>query len=647
MNNTSKRIFIRNLPETLTQEQLNTAFSQYGQVNLVEIKERKELGPYNHSWFFAYITLTIDDQALTTCFQDFKSKKYCGEYLQLQIARESFLDRLKRERMEQREPKQEENVNSTVESPILPKNVLNEGVKQKQKLEQKPVDNIEDLKVEKSQHMKLLGVLSKKEASKPSQDNSFDLAQDTLTHGNEIRTPDFIEVPANNSVISSFCKSEKKQVIDYVIKSNKNNISLNSPLKIPSWEAKPIPAVSTVIEKPEPKLLENSRVANARRLQSMQAMTNSYKTQKRLIKVSLAYGAEKHNHKIVFGDAREFGNDAKGLDSNYVNGVKKKELFEGDESDFEGDFEIKEQFEGDSGQKLLELQSRYKNDKRFILDKRFIDKETPNDSAVDIDDLEVEKSQQMKILEEVLGKKIASKPLNENSLNKSMVKFDPLQPRHKDLFLKPEGAVTKSKKLKKEKHSDSIEEDLPQNPTPVVSKEVFYKVPERLKETFTKTQSQFSVLGAFGKSEQMNEEEFVLADSKDIKANPNLMGKNPFKYDSSDDEDEIDDIPHKEDLSKAPECKSDQKFPNNSFQSVFWTEPFFFKHDDFRLQEGQDFIEKVGSDHSKEFSKLRRDVKGIVRAKVKNTERKNKMFKKKLGGSKRRKQVRIKKALKR
>ncbi|XP_066147811.1 probable RNA-binding protein CG14230 [Euwallacea fornicatus] len=392
---------------------------------------------------------------------------------------------------------------------------------------------------------------------------------------------------------------------------------------------------------------------NAKRLQSIQAMTKAYKAQKRLIKISLDYGAEKHNHKIIFEDAKEFGNDGKCSDSIYVNGVKKKKLFEkensGDESDFDGDFEIKEQFEGDSGQKLLKLQSRYKNDKRFTLDKRFIETEPSNDSAMDIDDLEVEKSQQIKILEEVLGKKIASKPLNKNSLKNSMVKFDPLQPKHKELFLKPEETATKPKILKKAKHSDLIEdEDLPQNPTPVVSKEIFYKVPERLKETFTQTQDQFSLLGTFGRCEEIEEKEkFDSEDSKDIKTNSNLMGKNPFKYDSSDDEDEIEDIPHKDDLNKALECKNDPKLSNNLYQSVFWTEPFFFKNDDFRLQEGQDFIEKIGSDHSKEFSKLRREVKGIVRAKVKNTERKTKMFKKKLGGSKRRKQVRIKKALKR
>lgn len=62
--------------------------------------------------------------------------------------------------------------------------------------------------------------------------------------------------------------------------------------------------------------------------------------------------------------------------------------------------------------------------------------------------------------------------------------------------------------------------------------------------------------------------------------------------------------------------------------------------------EGFDFIEKVKMD-TKEFTQIRRDVKGIVKAKVKNSERKNKMFKKKLGGSRKRKHIRMKKALKR
>lgn len=62
--------------------------------------------------------------------------------------------------------------------------------------------------------------------------------------------------------------------------------------------------------------------------------------------------------------------------------------------------------------------------------------------------------------------------------------------------------------------------------------------------------------------------------------------------------------------------------------------------------EGFDFIEKIKSEEKTEFAKVRRDLKEIVKAKVRNNQSKKKPFKRKLGGSKKRKMIRIKKALK-
>lgn len=63
--------------------------------------------------------------------------------------------------------------------------------------------------------------------------------------------------------------------------------------------------------------------------------------------------------------------------------------------------------------------------------------------------------------------------------------------------------------------------------------------------------------------------------------------------------------------------------------------------------EGVDFVEKISIKDDRDFTKLRRDLKEIVKAKVRNNQRKNRPFKKKLGGSKKKKMLRIKRALKR
>lgn len=67
MKSENKRIFISDLPETSTKDELESSFSPYGEVSSVEIKERKELGPNNKSLFFAYVNLITDDKRLNQC----------------------------------------------------------------------------------------------------------------------------------------------------------------------------------------------------------------------------------------------------------------------------------------------------------------------------------------------------------------------------------------------------------------------------------------------------------------------------------------------------------------------------------------------------------------------------------------------------
>lgn len=62
--------------------------------------------------------------------------------------------------------------------------------------------------------------------------------------------------------------------------------------------------------------------------------------------------------------------------------------------------------------------------------------------------------------------------------------------------------------------------------------------------------------------------------------------------------------------------------------------------------EGFEFVQRINASDT-EFSKIRAEVKNIVRAKVRNNLRKNKLFKKKLGGNKLKKKIRMKKALNR
>lgn len=178
-----------------------------------------------------------------------------------------------------------------------------------------------------------------------------------------------------------------------------------------------------------------------------------------------------------------------------------------------------------------------------------------------------------------------------------MLKYDPTRPEHSSLILKPDAEAAKGSTRKKRGQDESRE------PEPEVSKEVFYKVPESLKDAFEGNNGQFSLLSAFGKPAKVEgavktkmhsnllgafnnfaEEHGEEVPAKAIKKTlPNYASHNPFKHDSSDEENDAEDIPHK-DTAESSVPKSDSQQNKRSNQSVFWTEPFFFKMDDFRLQ---------------------------------------------------------------
>lgn len=135
----------------------------------------------------------------------------------------------------------------------------------------------------------------------------------------------------------------------------------------------------------------------------------------------------------MFSDAEDDASDigkssTSAKDSTSVNKPKEKTakkpaLFADDEDDeedeqhYQNDFQIKEQFQGAKGERLMRLQSRFQNDRRFNMDAKFL--EDGNDYGEDDDNrkpenghdaneenADNERQWQYDILESVMGKKI-------------------------------------------------------------------------------------------------------------------------------------------------------------------------------------------------------------------------------------------------
>lgn len=72
----------------------------------VEIKQKKAPDSSEVQNTFAFVTIAVNDRALEQCLHEFKQQQYRGRYLQVTVARENFLEKLKREREEAAEYKQ-------------------------------------------------------------------------------------------------------------------------------------------------------------------------------------------------------------------------------------------------------------------------------------------------------------------------------------------------------------------------------------------------------------------------------------------------------------------------------------------------------------------------------------------------------------
>lgn len=133
-------------------------------------------------------------------------------------------------------------------------------------------------------------------------------------------------------------------------------------------------------------------------------------------------------------------NNIKAKSSTSINSnktTKKQQLFDDEndgnnsmDDDYTANFQIKEQFQGEKGRKLMKLQNRYQGDSRFKLDSKFMenDSENENDEGnmtrrtefnsqqnIDetVDDEENERKWQYNILEGVVGKKLYNESSRE------------------------------------------------------------------------------------------------------------------------------------------------------------------------------------------------------------------------------------------
>ncbi|XP_052330230.1 nucleolar protein 8 isoform X3 [Oncorhynchus keta] len=390
--------------------------------------------------------------------------------------------------------------------------------------------------------------------SKPSasEDDAKTVSKPSETKGTKTRPPsssdseDTTKSPALGRKTTSKAEPEKKSVPAASSTSSSSGCS-----SVESEMEEDVPAKKTqkaeVSKKPQTAggVIDAKQQDNQKRLAAQEQRQKEAELQKKLIQEALAKldSAADGNHHIKFSsDEEEDGDEeehtspvppnpkktlfqnsqsdeedssdeespARGKPGLKNKGYKKlagSNLFDDDDEEEEeeekdGDrFQIKPQFEGKAGAKLMQLQSRFGTDERFQMDRRFIDDDDDDDDdepgeAGEPGEPEMESSQPERECELVEEKKKSLDILNHllninvqpSDPNKptakgktfrdiSALQYDPTKEEHAAFETKNDKPKKDSKLARKKKREEA--EKLPE-----VSREMYYDVSMDLKEVF-------------------------------------------------------------------------------------------------------------------------------------------------------------------
>ncbi|XP_028853197.1 nucleolar protein 8 isoform X2 [Denticeps clupeoides] len=317
------------------------------------------------------------------------------------------------------------------------------------------------------------------------------------------------------------------------------------------------------LKKPPRRLVaseaEKQQQDNQRRLAALEQRLRDMEQQKKFIQGALSKVDTQNTNKskhIVFGSEDESEGEVeetqrKSFVEMAPENPKKtggKKLFdssedeEEDESSAEDDqrFQIKPQFEGKAGQKLMQLQSRFGTDERFQMDSRFLESDDETEVVAKNaplepmeDELIEEKKKNLDILQSVLNINIQpSEASKESTKSKkfrdmSALHYDPTREEHAAFEKKKEEPKKESKAARRKKREEA--EKLPE-----VSKDIFYETAVDLKEVFgsTKQREEEKEVLAWDKEDENEDGENSDANG-DTHVKVTLLTANETKNDSS------------------------------------------------------------------------------------------------------------------
>ncbi|KAK7866967.1 hypothetical protein R5R35_014739 [Gryllus longicercus] len=639
------RVFVGNLPPDTVEDDLKKLLKKYGTVLTVEIKRRI-------NDVFAFVDLENLKLDVHTCLQELSWKQWKGQQLKVQLARESFLQRLARERLENSVSAKTEkesletqhNIHNIHKGPEPCKNnAVNIEKRNNQKIDENESSDSTDSSTDSSDSeipakgsLKMFrgtANLHKKEKSSPKNPkfNADKISNNKINEEKEILetfemfndvwkdepSDTAVKKIANHYEENRFLKQKASLHGSFGMQGDDSS-QMNEDINQNGIE---VPVTISQIKQAE---------AEERRLKALADRKKEILNKKHAIQFALASVdslsiANRPNKKIVFND----DNASEVETENYFSNKKPKlTLFSDDEMEQEthnsNDFRIRKHYEGEKGKSLLSLQARYGNDKRFVLDERFIesDDEQEGKRECKANDTQVEREKVLRILGNVLGKEVPNTCKTKTKQTaKLMLRYDPSKPDHIKFEIKKDSSIPKAKKKKTVENEEENEKKSKEEILPVVSKERYYEVSETLRETLENKDQKFSLSAIFGEE---NENEGEKDNDVNLEAKP-IIGRKEwplkhFQNDSSASEDENE--------------TNDQIVPEDHFseQNIgVRQESLFFEKNDARFTEGLEFITFRNEEYINNFDEIRHRVKTLIKHKVHNHKKNSERWRKKFG----------------
>ncbi|XP_053951862.1 probable RNA-binding protein CG14230 [Anastrepha ludens] len=566
----SSRFFVANLPPNTKEHQLREIFQDYGTVERVELKTKENPFEADSVKVIAFVTLQIHPNDVNNCVGALNWVTINGAKIKVSVAKESFLERLKREREEAEKGK----------------NANNQVVWNKEPIESVLPRNAENTR------------------------KTF--TEEELTE------------LANNDDIAA----------DLLISKKRAASSLhNGRIVIQSYDTTPLHIIEAA-KKKKKKADGSETVAEQKRKESQNKKTKQYKEKKSVIQQALSVLHGSKSKKIKFSDAEE--EDEHTSNVPHPNQKSTTNIFgSDDEEETDMKLELKPELFGKKGGKLLEMQSKQSLDPRFRIDAKFVeDEEDVQVESAEKNDYETseevinERSWQIGILDQVVGTKLdTANNAQKAARKKRMLRYDPSKEGDQKLLRAtikeasaeeditvPKAANKKQKKQEVENEKSTIEESAPE-----VSKDVFYVVTDTLAESLKTRGDGFSLLKMFGNDQAQDKRADELKKVSDAKILVNKLDKNalnPFKYDSSSDEEG-------ENETKQSAAEANQKtLKKEKKQNKILLESFFIPRNDARLKEGAKFFRYEKKDAPEEdYEAVRNRLKLLIRNKINKTKK--------------------------